>query len=542
MGLLSAVRRTFFGTPAMYTGNNIPLYVPEIVMKAQDLTLPNQPSQAAVVERMARDLRSMNMDPTNPATITGDPEPLGLTAYDARSIARRPLIVPFIATRKRQFRQAGKRRINESALGYEIVHMDPEKTLNAKQKRTADAIYAALERGRSMADKMELVGGDVFEIDRGMGEITWATGGTPYAWDPWDGATMRWCVPTEEERERGRYSLDRPVAQWIQGREERQIPRKSALVFIRNLRTDIWAMGYGWPEVEQAAEDIVRGLQADQWNGSVFENGFGASFILKLKMKLGEDELVAFQEQLQETMRGLKNAHRVGALLLSPKMAGMMEGEDIEKLDLGGNQKDMEYRFLLSYYYRRIAAAFGMDLEEIGMGDPGDTGKSTLSEQDSSWKIAMSRERGLAHGLEKAGDELTRQFVWPFDPELRLVFNGLNALSPEKQIALDLQVMQKMTTNEFRKYKNMPPLKIEGQTWPDECPMNALAVQLYTSGQQMAMQAQQAAQAPQGAPGEGEPGEEDQPPEEPTGIDYNDEENTDEAGQAGPVTQEADEE
>ena len=99
--------------------------------------------------------------------------------------------------------------------------------------------------------------------------------------------------------------------------------------------------------------------------------------------------------------------------------------------------------------------------------------------------------------------------------------------------------MQKMTTNEFRKYKNMPPLKIEGQTWPDECPMNALAVQLYTSGQQMAMQAQQAAQQPQGAPGqEGD----EQPPEEPTGIDYNDEENTDEAGQAGPVTQEADEE
>lgn len=535
--VMKAVRNTFFGTP---TRSGIPTYVPEIVMKAET-PLPNQPSQSAVVERMSKQLKSMNMDPNNPSTMQAEPEPVAMPAIEARAVARFPLIVPFIATRVRQFRQAGKRRLNESSLGYELVHMDPEKTLSAKQKRTAQAVYAALERGISMADKMELIGRDVFEIDRGVGEITWSAGGTPYAWDVWDGATMRWCVPTDGERERGRYSLNRPLAQWIDGVEKRQIPRKSSIVMIRNLRTDLWCMGYGFPEVEQAADDIVRGVQADTWNGSVFENGFGASFILKLKMKLGEDEFVAFQEQLQETMKGLKNAHRVGALLLSPKMQGMLEGEDIEKLDLGSNQKDMEYRFLLSYYYRRVAAAFGMDLEEIGMGDPGDTGKSTLSEQDSSWKIAMSRERGLAHALDKASDELTRQFVWPFDPDLRLVFNGLNALSPEKQAQLDAMVMQGMTYNQWLAYKNRPKVQITpGMEWADECPLHPLAVQLYMAGKASQQQPQPGMEG--GAPGEGEQGAEDEPEQEPEpdGQDYGDAAAEDQAGQVGPTDDEAD--
>ncbi len=65
----------------------------------------------------------------------------------------------------------------------------------------------------------------------------------------------------------------------------------------------------------------------------------------------------------------------------------------IEKIDFASSMKDMEFRLLLAYYYRRLAMAFQTDLEELGMSDPADTGKSTLSEADSSWKIAMSREK-----------------------------------------------------------------------------------------------------------------------------------------------------
>jgi len=481
--VLSTIRRTFFATatPA------VPTYVPDIVMKAQDLS----------VVRAVEQLKAMNLDPAQPTTYTGDVEPTALGAYEARAIARMPLVVPMIATRIRQARQAGKRRLNESDFGYEIVHRDPKKTLSKKQMRIADDIYEMLERGRSMSEKMALVGRDSFEIDRGVGEIQWAASGVPYLWDPWDGATMRWAEPSQADRDRGRYNeLDRPVWQWVNGQKVREIPRKSALVLIRNPVTDIWRLGYGYPEVEQGADDIHRGLQADMWNGSVFDNGFGANFILKLKMKLGEDEFVAFQEQLQSTMRGLKNAHRVGALLLSPKMQGLQGSteEDIEKLDLAGNAKDMEYRFLLAYYYRRISALMGIDPEEYNMSDPADTGKQSLSEPDSSWKIAMSKEKGLGHFLEVVQTEMTRQLVWPFDNDLRLVFLGLNSLSPEKQINLDLQQRQTMTENEWRAMKNKPLLKIPGQTWPDECPMNALAVQLYNGAKQQAMAEQQGQQ------------------------------------------------
>lgn len=480
--VLSTIRRTFFANPTPVPERS---YVPDIVMKASD----------SAVVRAVESLKAMNLDPAQPSTYTGDVEPTALGAYECRAIARMPFIVPMIAPRITQARQAGKRRLTESDFGYEIVHRDPKKTLSKKQMRTADDIYEMLERGRSMSEKMALIGRDSFEIDRGVGEIKWAASGVPYLWDPWDGATMRWAVPTDEERDQGRYNeLDRPVVQWLNGQQKRMIPRKSAIVLIRNPTTDIWRLGFGYPEVEMGADDIHRGIQADFRNGSYFDNGFGADFILKLKMKLGEDEFLAFQEQLQSTMRGLKNSHRVGALLLSPKMQGLQGSseEDIEKLDLtGGTPKDMEYRFLLAYYYRRVSSIMGIDPEEYGMGDPADTGKAALSEPDSSWKIAMSKEKGLGKFLDVCSIEFTRQLVQPFDPDLKLVFLGLNSLSPEKQAQFDLLDMQRMTLNEWRASKNKSLIKIEGQAWPDECPLHPLAVQLYTAARAQAQQAQQ---------------------------------------------------
>ncbi len=506
--VLSAMRRTLFAAPPV----EVPTYTPDM-WKAD--------STSAAIERAVEQMKAMNLDPQQPSGLAGDIEPTALSAHEARAIARMPLIVPMIAQRVRQSRQAGKRRLNESDFGYELVHKDPDKTLNARQRRVAQDVYDMLERGRSMSEKMALIGRDSFEIDRGIGEIAPARSGVPFLWDVWDGATMRWAYPKNAEMSRGRYNeLTRAVTQWMHGREVRTIPRERSIVLIRNPTTDVWRMGYGYPEVEQGADDIHRGIQADTYNGSQFDNGMGGKFLLKLRMKLGEDEFKAFNDQLQTTMRGLSNAHRFAALLLSPKMGNLAGEEDIERLELSGSNKDMEYRWMLSYYYRRVAALMGIDLEELGMGDPADTGKAALSEPDSSWKIAMSKEKGLSHFLDVCSIEFTRQLVEPFDDELKLVFAGLNSLSPEKQLELDAKMMATMSYNDFLKKKNRKTITVPGQDWPDLIPLNSLAVQLYTSGQAMAQQADQAKLQGQQPPADvGPDGETGEQPEDPTAGD-----------------------
>lgn len=425
---------------------------------ASGLGAPN----AAVLKAFGDAARAQNLNPLDPTPNNGDEEPTMLSGYECRNIARLPHIVGFVQNRVNQWRQAGQRRYDQSSFGYEIVHVDPKKTLDRRQKRDAEMAYEALEAGQPMPEKMALLGRDSMEMDRGVGEAIPDSSRRrlPMAWTPWDGATMRWAEPTAQEVNVGRYNpLTRPVCQWQDGVLKRVIDRRFAIVAIRNPTTDTWRRGYGYPEVEMAAADVVRVLKADTWNSNVFDSGYGIPSFLLHRMKMSPEEWKAYTEEFQHQFRGMKNAHKVGLLLASPKMQSLgMEGEDIEKIDFASSMKDMEFRLLLGYYYRRLAMAFQTDLEELGMTDPADTGKSTLSEADSSWKIAMSREKGLRTGLEAVGSELTRVMVAPFNPELRLVFGGLNNMSPEKRAAYNKARGFWMTQNELRKEDDKPPL------------------------------------------------------------------------------------
>ncbi len=463
----------------------------------------------------AERFRSRNVDTYDPNVTTGDSytdEHLGaegLTVEQVRAISKLRPVSMFMSLGATQIGRHGRLRKSRTDVGYEIMLRDPKKTGSRAAQRMAKEISDMLERGVPMHRKMQMLASDSMPLDLAVGEITFAKGknsrggNKPYGWMAYDAATYRLAQLKAEQAQSGRAPFHRPVIQYEHGLPVNVFAPEEVLWIIRRPRTEQSVQGWGFPEIVEAAETMATLVKAHRFNDNFFENGTHAKFFLKFKMAMTPEQWESFKRQFQEQLKGLDNAHKIGTILLGQGQQGVSQPEDVEKLSLSESPKDMEFRWGFGFYYRELAAILGVDLEELGMGDPADTGRATLQERDTGQRILMARERRLEPALKAFEDEMDVKLVQPYDEDFCIRFLGMGILSAKEQAELDKsEVESSRTWNEIRARQDLPQSK---QPWADECPLNPVAAQLYKDQKDREMaekqQAQQLAQGAQPQPG-----------------------------------------
>lgn len=493
-----------------------------LVAESADQMPPRLPAPDPAMAALQDQARAWNLNAFDPSTSLYGQEPTGLTSEEARTIARMSLIAGLINVRIRKWKACGHRQQDRGMIGYVVGTRDPRQKNTKGTQKKAQEIMQVLERGTPLAIKMEKWARDSHEIDRAIGQVLFGDDGIPEAITAEDGARFRWAMPTTQDYNRGRYNpLSRPVMQWVNGRPVEAFAREQIIWIQRNNRSDIDIQGYGYSEMEMAASVIDSLWKADQFNTRFFENGVHAPFILKVRAQMSPEMWESMQRQITDRLKGVRNAHKFAAILLRNGQAGITQPEDIDTVNLGASSpKDMEFRWAYSFYYRVLAAIMGIDLEEVGLSDPADTGRSTLQEANTEWKLLQSHASGLLPGLQAVQMELNQRVIWPIDPDFSIRFEGLSSMSPLERANLDEQLGRFLSPyNELRTNMDMEPIRWTFEHPEDECPI--AYTQLYTMMYQAHLQRQQQ-EHEQDLQKQQMGGGEDEPEAEPTVEDYDD--------------------
>lgn len=249
---------------------------------------------------------------------------------------------------------------------------------------------------------------------------------------------------------------------------------------IRNPRTDIYANGYGFSELESLVHVITSYLYAQEYNRRIFNQGSMPRGMLNIKGEMTGEQLEAFRRQWTATMAGVNNAWKTP----------IINAEDIEYVNLNANNKDMEYNAWLQYLIRVACSVFQIDPAEIGFDMPrGLDSPNPMIESSNEAKLRASRDRGLYPLLRFIQRAINEAFIWRIDPDFEFRFVGLNAKSPEQQQAMFVQgVSSYKTLNEVRAEDDLPPLPF------GDVPLNGAYISFAQTQQQIMMQQQMMAQ------------------------------------------------
>lgn len=242
--------------------------------------------------------------------------------------------------------------------------------------------------------------------------------------------------------------------------------RPSELCFaVRNPRSDLEFVGYGYSELEMLVTIVTAWLNAFEYNRRFFSQGAGIPGILNLKGQVVNEKIMrAFKRELQMLVTGASNAHRLP----------VTSAEGMEFVNLHSTNREMEYSAWMDLLTKLACALYSMDPAEIGFNF-GNTGQSSsMGQANQVEKIAESRERGLKPLIRFLFAQLNRFVIWQIDPDFEIVAQGLRSNSEADDLELDSKRAQTyMTLDQIRARYDMPAM-------PDgkgECILNPTWIQ-----------------------------------------------------------------
>jgi len=482
-----------------------------------------------------------------------------------------PVVAAVIQTRLNQAAAFAVPQPDKFKMGFKIAMRDKEKTPTDQDKKKMKEIETfILNCGvpENFDDTPEVKKRDGFEtfmrkivrdslsFDQLNFEIIPRRDGRPYAFQAVDAATIRVIPDKKEQVERGggdNFVYDKTnvmnlgsekvfnefkpknprYAQVMNGIVRHVFDEWEMAFGIRNPRTDVWANGYGFSEIEMLVTTITSHMNAETYNRKFFSQGSSIKGVLAFEGSIPPDQLEAFRRQWYQQVTGVNNAWRTPILSL---------GKDgkLNWQSLHSSNREMEFGKWLEYCIKTICGVFQIDPIEIGFDitkqGSGQTGSSGgLGQGNQAERMMYSQDRGLRPLMNHVRGILNDYIVFRIDPNFEIEFAGLN-VSDEKD-ELDktvLKVKNFKTINEVRAendLEDLPSLEEMAKN-PGELVLDSSLIQFIT-GQIAAKAAEEQAKQGLGPDGqplqqpgmEGQPGEEGEeepmePPVEEEEPDY----------------------
>lgn len=288
-----------------------------------------------------------------------------------------------------------------------------------------------------------------FEIIRNKrGEIV--------AFAPVDAATIRRSKLTKEEMQKGRRSPDGIHYVQVLGNQNKIVAEyttKDLCFGVRRQRTSINSFGYGFPELEELYQTLQNLFNAETYNAANFTNGISAAGLIAVKSKMNPKLFRAFRREFYQMLTGVNNAKRTPLIQLDPD-----QKEEIQSVNLGISNAEMEYNEWIGYLIKTSCAIFQIDPAEIGFVYGSEGQSSSVFGADPYARVLMGREKGLRPLLRSLEAWLNKYIINQIDPNYELRFVGLDSVMMKDKIALERHKMNYLTINEIRAEHDLPPI------------------------------------------------------------------------------------
>lgn len=218
---------------------------------------------------------------------------------------------------------------------------------------------------------------------------------------------------------------------------------------IRNPSTSIWANGYGCSELEELINVVTSLLWGDEYNRRFFSQGSAPKGLLRIKGTNNEAALQQFKQQWQSMITGVMQAWKTPVV-----------EADVDWIDLQKNNRDMEYSSWMEYLIKLACAIYSIDPSEIGWDISRSSGNGGLFEGSQEQRLKHSKDKGLYPLLKFLQRKINKYIVEQINPDFEFVFVGLNGLTIEEELKMDIdKVNSFMTVNEVREKYEMEPLE-----------------------------------------------------------------------------------
>lgn len=221
---------------------------------------------------------------------------------------------------------------------------------------------------------------------------------------------------------------------------------------VRNPSTSIYSNGYGVSELEELINVITSMLWGDEYNRRFFSQGSAPKGLLRVKGGMSESALQQFKQQWQAMINGVMNSWKTPVV-----------EADVDWIDLQKNNRDMEYSSWMEYLIKLACAIYSIDPSEIGWDISRSGGNSGLFEKSEAERIQNSKDKGLYPMLKFIQRKINKYVVEQINPEFEFVFMGMNGMTIEQELEMDIKKLNSFQTlNETREKWDLPAIKETG--------------------------------------------------------------------------------
>lgn len=237
---------------------------------------------------------------------------------------------------------------------------------------------------------------------------------------------------------------------------------------VRNPRSDIYAAGYGYPELEIALKHFIAHENTETFNDRFFSHGGTTRGILQIKASATQSQhaLDMFKREWKNSLSGINGSWQIP----------VVSAEDVKFVNMTPSARDMEFEKWLNYLINVISSLYGIDPAEINFpNNGGATGSKggSLNEGNSAEKTQASQNKGLLPLLKFIEDTINKYVVNEFGDQYLFQFVGGDISTElEKIKVLGEKGKIAMTVNEIRKELGLPGDVIGG-----DIPLNGVVVQ-----------------------------------------------------------------
>jgi len=449
-------------------------------------------------DRQAYDSKSSLVDPlAYGQTSFGYKEKYSILSYDkCRQITYAdPIVASIIQTRTNQVATFKRVAKDKYALGFKIKLRDDDKSPSKAEEKRIKEIEQFIQNcgvPENFEDTPEMKRRDDFEtflrkitrdsltFDQVNFEIVPRNDGKPYSFLAVDASTIRIIPDKKEMVERFDYNQSTKESQFVidYGADKyfkefkpkhpkfcqvingvkRHVYDEWEMAFgVRNPRTDMTALGYGFSEIEMLVTTITSHMNAETYNRKFFSQGSSIKGILTFEGMVPPDQLEAFRRQWYAQVTGVNNAWR------TPIMALGKDGK-MNWQSLHSTNREMEFGKWLEYCIKTICGVFMIDPIEIGFdiskqGSGQNSGSGGLGSGNQGERLEYSKDKGLRPLLAHVESLLNNYIIWRLDPNFELEFVGLNASTEKDDLDKCVQMVKNFKTiNEIRAEHDMKPL------------------------------------------------------------------------------------
>lgn len=240
---------------------------------------------------------------------------------------------------------------------------------------------------------------------------------------------------------------------------------------MRNPSTNVHANGYGRSELEDLINIVTSMLWGDEYNRRFFSQGSAPKGLLKINKGLTGAALEQFKQQWQAMVTGVMQSWKTPVV-----------EADVDWIDLQKNNRDMEYTNWIEYLIKLSCAIYSIDPSEIGWDISRSSGQHGMFEGSQKERLRHSKDKGLYPLLKFLQRKINKYVVEQLNPDFELVFMGLNGMTIEQELEMDVKKISNFETlNEIREKWDLKPLE------DGDIVLNSIYYQQRAAAQQQAM-------------------------------------------------------